>query len=260
MKMISFCNKKGGVGKTTLCKNVAYKFALDGSKVLLIDLDPQATLTLQSAKKNIENNNSIVDLISSKNAAKFIKINNIIIKSKYKNIDIIMGNESLSTVSALLNTVYSEKEKYLLSDMIYQSNEDIFNSYDYVLIDYPPTINELSVSFLMLSDLIIVPINDGINSVKGVLDLKNTLNNFCRLTNKNVPLINIIFNQVKDNNNLLDIKNALKENNLDINLSRTMIVYSDTYKTIENEFNIIWENPYYWRQKQAYEELIKEIK
>ncbi|MFX4057921.1 MAG: hypothetical protein EHV01_006415 [Spiroplasma sp. hy2] len=112
----------------------------------------------------------------------------------------------------------------------------------------------------MLSDLIIVPINDGINSVKGVLDLKNTLNNFCRLTNKNVPLINIIFNQVKDNNNLLDIKNVLKENKLDTNLSRTMIVYSDTYKTIENNFNSIWTNQHYWRQKQAYEELIKEIK
>ncbi|MFW4371232.1 MAG: ParA family protein [Spiroplasma sp. hy2] len=97
----------------------------------------------------MENNNSIVDLIGSKNATKFIKINNIIIKSKYKNIDIIMANESLSTVSALLNTVYSDKEKYLLSDIIYQSNENIFNSYDYVLIDYPPTINELSVSFLI---------------------------------------------------------------------------------------------------------------
>ncbi|WP_215827017.1 ParA family protein [Spiroplasma endosymbiont of 'Nebria riversi'] len=45
MRMISFCNKKGGVVKTTLCKNVAYKFALDGAKVLLIDLDPQPQAT-----------------------------------------------------------------------------------------------------------------------------------------------------------------------------------------------------------------------
>jgi hypothetical protein len=39
-----------------------------------------------------------------------------------------------------------------------------------------------------------------------------------------------------------------------------MIVYSDTYKTIENNFNSIWTNQHYWRQKQAYEEFIKEIK
>ncbi|PWF94172.1 Chromosome-partitioning ATPase Soj [Spiroplasma poulsonii] len=59
MKMISFCNKKGGVGKTTLCKNVAYKLALDGAKVLLIDLDPQATLSVQFSNKNIDRNKSL---------------------------------------------------------------------------------------------------------------------------------------------------------------------------------------------------------
>lgn len=58
MKMISFCNKKGGVGKTTLCKNVAYKFALDGKKVLLIDLDPQANLT--SVFRKNKNNNLVL--------------------------------------------------------------------------------------------------------------------------------------------------------------------------------------------------------
>jgi len=46
MKTISFCNKKRGVGKTTLCKNVAYKLALDGAKVLVIDLDSQGIVTL----------------------------------------------------------------------------------------------------------------------------------------------------------------------------------------------------------------------
>jgi len=45
MKRISFCNKKGVVGETTLCKNVAYKLALDGAKVLIIDLDSQGTIT-----------------------------------------------------------------------------------------------------------------------------------------------------------------------------------------------------------------------
>ncbi|WP_374697147.1 AAA family ATPase [Spiroplasma endosymbiont of Polydrusus formosus] len=48
----------------------------------------------------------------------------------------------------------------------------MFDSYDYVLIDYPPTINELNLSFLVISDLIVVPINNGFNIFKGVLRFK----------------------------------------------------------------------------------------
>ncbi|MFW4371052.1 MAG: ParA family protein [Spiroplasma sp. hy2] len=78
MKMISFCNKKGGVGKTTLCKNVAYKLALDGAKVLLIDLDPQANLTMDFFKTNDVIDMSLMDLISSKNIIKNTEINKIV--------------------------------------------------------------------------------------------------------------------------------------------------------------------------------------
>ncbi|WJG71326.1 ParA family protein [Spiroplasma ixodetis] len=56
MKMISFAVKKGGVGKTTLCKNIAYKLALKNKKILLIDLDPQATLSVQFVSDNIDIN------------------------------------------------------------------------------------------------------------------------------------------------------------------------------------------------------------
>ncbi|WP_158613945.1 ParA family protein [Spiroplasma endosymbiont of Megaselia nigra] len=260
MKMISFCNKKGGVGKTTLCKNVAYKLALDGAKVLLIDLDPQATLTLQTATKNISNENCILDLIATKNLLNIIKVNNVIKETKYKNIDIIMGNETLTNSNVILNSSYDEQERLLISDLVYEKNKDIFDSYDYVLIDYPPTIQELAISFLLISDLIVVPTNDGLNSIKGIIDLKNTLNHFAKKIKKEILPFKIIFNQVKDNHNINSIRNNLIENNLIENIINTVFYYSDTFKVVENDLSSIWENPYYWRQKQAYEELIKEIK
>ncbi|WP_342253461.1 ParA family protein [Spiroplasma endosymbiont of Zeiraphera isertana] len=257
MKMISICNKKGVVGKTTLCKNIAYKLALENKKVLLIDLDPQATITMQ-VNNDVKNDKCILDIIASKSAVKLIKIINLIERTKYKNIDIIMANEELNKISATINATYSEKEKYLLSDIIYQNNQEIFENYDYVLIDYPPTINELSVSFLMLSDVIIVPINEGLNSIKGLMDLQNTLNHFCREKQKNIPNIKILLNGIKEGKNLKQILNLLNEKKLN-NLSKSKISYSETFKTIENNLNSIWTNPYYWRQKQAYEELIAEI-
>ncbi|WP_241568783.1 ParA family protein [Spiroplasma endosymbiont of Megaselia nigra] len=90
MKMISFCNKKGGVGKTTLCKNIAYKFALENKKVLVIDLDPQATITfeLKGAEVNLEKTISDCFIFNKNNSFK-----KIIQNTKYKEIDFIVGGE-----------------------------------------------------------------------------------------------------------------------------------------------------------------------
>ncbi|RUP75072.1 hypothetical protein D6D54_09030, partial [Spiroplasma poulsonii] len=119
MKMISFCNKKGGVGKTTLCKNVAYKLALDGAKVLLIDLDPpQATLSVQFYTNKIIKDITLLKLFGGFN----VGINNIIQSTKYKNIDIIIGGEELTKSSAILNNLYSK-------DKIYKIGKNIFDSF-----------------------------------------------------------------------------------------------------------------------------------
>lgn len=64
--------------------------------------------------------------------------------------------------------MYEKQEIYSISNMLYQYNKNVFDSYDYVLIDYPPTINELALNFLILSDLIIILVNDGLGSFKRI--------------------------------------------------------------------------------------------
>ncbi|WP_424527567.1 ParA family protein [Spiroplasma endosymbiont of Glossina fuscipes fuscipes] len=258
MKMISFAVKKGGVGKTTLCKNVAYKLALDGAKVLLIDLDPQATLSSNFSNNNYDYKKNIIPLITNPH---LITIDNIIQPTKYKNIDIIVGGEEINSTTTLINTFYkSEKEKYLFADLIYEINEEILDGYDYVLIDYPPTIQELAISFLMLSDLIIAPLSDDGGCYKGVLDLKNTLNHIAKIINKKPPNIKILLNNVKNNDVTETILEWLKNDNLTQYLLKCEIKHSDTFSKNTVKLDTIWTNPTYWRQKHAYEELIKEIK
>ncbi|MBP1525999.1 MAG: ParA family protein [Spiroplasma ixodetis] len=113
MKMISFCNKKGGVGKTTLCKNIAYKFALENKKILLIDLDPQVNLTMDFAQENIKFKNSLMDIITTKNNIENIEINKIIKVSKYKNIDLISAQKELTKSSLIIGTMYEKQEIYI---------------------------------------------------------------------------------------------------------------------------------------------------
>jgi chromosome partitioning protein len=98
--MISFAVKKGSVGKTTLCKNIAYKLALENKKVLLLDLDPQATLLFLVLKPNL------------------LKIEQLIQKSKYENIDIIVASEELNKSSSLINTFYSGPIKIITKHLI----------------------------------------------------------------------------------------------------------------------------------------------
>ncbi|WP_416375552.1 ParA family protein [Spiroplasma citri] len=139
---------------------------------------------------------------------------NLIQPTKHKNIDIITGNEDLTNSNTIINTIYSVEQRYIIADLIYSANEDTFNSYDYVLIDYPPTIQELAINFLIISDFVIIPINAGNGSYKGLIDLKNTLNYVCRLNNRDLPSIKVIFNNIKDNENTSFIYKLLVKNDL----------------------------------------------
>lgn len=256
MKMISFCNKKGGVGKTTICKNIAYKLALDNKKILIIDLDTQATISFLMQNENIDMSKSLHKVIASDCE---ITINKVIQPTKYKNIDIIVGGETLKKSLIVMRELYDNNNFYLIGIKIYQSNQILFDSYDYVLIDYPPTTDDLSLNWLIFSDLILIPSNNGSGSYKGILDLNNNLDLILSNLKMSKPKIKILFNDVIETENKIKFQKWLKEINLYDNLLSVFIKHSENFTTSENDFISIWENPYYWRQKKAYEELIAEI-
>ncbi|WP_210366527.1 hypothetical protein, partial [Borreliella garinii] len=69
-----------------------------------------------------------------------------------------------------------------------------------------PTINELSLNFLILSDLVIIPINDALRAFKGILDLKDNINKICKQENRKTPSMKIVFNNVKESFNFATIE------------------------------------------------------
>jgi len=159
--IITFLNVKGGVGKTTICFNLAHALKIVGDKrVLLVDMDHQENLSGRAIKNRQEKKNSAYNLISDED----VDAINCIYDSRVPNTKVIPGDIELqraikdldpSTNPAIMNTL---KEKL----------KPVEDSYDYILIDTHPTLDILSTMSLLASDYYCVPVKPEPDSLVGV--------------------------------------------------------------------------------------------
>ena len=179
-EIISFLNMKGGVGKTTLCKEVAYYLwkVLD-KKVLLVDVDPQANLT-QSFFKKYKIRHSYESKSTDNNQYKecTATINNVF-QPKLSTVDEVQLEEvvyeldtNFSIIPGDLNTVFLERSgggsesENALKNFI--EDHDLKESYDYILMDCPPTYSFYTTSALLASDYYFSPIHPDSYSILGI--------------------------------------------------------------------------------------------
>lgn len=162
MKIVSFFNVKGGVGKTTLTILTSIALSKENNKILIIDADTQANLTQFMYKVN-HNNKTIFDGLADNISAK-----NLIIKSpnnKYKNIDLIPSDLSLSVLSEYLTTK-TNREKSVWR--WFKNNVEHLKPYNYIFIDLSPSYDLVARNFMLISDSIITPIAyQDIASIRG---------------------------------------------------------------------------------------------
>lgn len=159
MKTISFVNQKGGVAKTTSCHNIGAALAMSKKKCLLIDLDPQGSLSMSAGIKELsEEETTIYEVLEGAD------INGAIITRETKYIyDIIPTDTRLSA--------YDNKDQYSLKNAI----ERLTDTYDYILIDCPPTLGQLTVAALTASDEVIAPVQTQYLALTGVTQLLETI-------------------------------------------------------------------------------------
>lgn len=162
MKIVSFFNVKGGVGKTTLTILSAIALAKENSKVLIIDADTQANLT-QFLYKVSHNDKTMFDGLADN-----ISADELIIKSpakRYENIDLIPSDLSLSVLSEFLTTK-TNREKSVWR--WFKNNLDTLKEYDYIFVDLSPSYDLIARNFMLISDSIITPIAyQDIASIRG---------------------------------------------------------------------------------------------
>lgn len=210
-KVISFINMKGGVGKTTLCKELGYYIAKGkGQKMLFIDIDPQSNLTQSFFRRygykqkgeleveDIDNNNESLKETS-------ISIEMLFSRSRLDTEEesaILELEDKIHLIPGTLSAVFTERSTRsdMIEEMIekYLNQNKIYDKYDYIFIDCPPTYSSYTVASILPSDFYITPVKPDTYSILGLKMMYKVVddimdNKYKYFEDKNLSNIGVVF-------------------------------------------------------------------
>ncbi len=192
IKIISIFNQKGGVGKTTTCINLSAYLAMQGYKILDIDIDPQGNTTsgLGIDKRNIEN--SIYDVLNSE-----ININEVVRKCELiDNFFIIPSTMELA--GAEVELIDKKNRESILDNKL----KNLVQKYDFIFIDCPPSLGLLTINALTASHSVIIPIQCEFYALEGVGQLINTIQLVRESLNRSLEIEGVIMSMCDMRTNL----------------------------------------------------------
>ncbi|MCR2059633.1 ParA family protein [Campylobacter helveticus] len=203
-EVITIANQKGGVGKTTTAVNLAASLAVAEKKVLLIDVDPQANATtgLGFNRNNYEYNIYHV-FIGRK------KLSDIILKTELPQLHLAPSNIGLVGIEQEMAKGEGNEKKMILKRQL----EEVVDKYDFIIIDSPPALGNITINAFAASDSVIIPIQCEFYALEGVAMVLNTIKIIKKTINSKLKVRGFLPTMYSSQNNLSkDVVEDLKQN------------------------------------------------
>jgi chromosome partitioning protein len=177
-RVIAFANQKGGVAKTTSTLNLAVALQEQGFRVLIVDLDPQGNLTMSQGLNPDSIERSMFDVLVHR-----LPITEVIHE---REVDLAVSSIDLAGAELALSSQIGRERA------LEKSLSAVKGGYDYVLIDTPPSLGLLTINALVASDGVIVPVQCEYLSLRGLVQLENTLSMIRENLNPDVKIVGIL--------------------------------------------------------------------
>ncbi|MFL5900390.1 MAG: ParA family protein [Solirubrobacterales bacterium] len=176
--VIAFANQKGGVAKTTTTLNLAVAFAESGYRVLCVDLDPQGNLTMSQGIDPDKVEKSLYDVLVND-----MPISEIV---QHREIDIAVSSIDLAGAEIAMSTKIGRERS------LEKALKEVSGDYDFVCIDTPPSLGLLTINALTAANKVIVPVQCEYLSMRGLVQLQNTLKMIQENLNPDVKIEGIL--------------------------------------------------------------------
>jgi chromosome partitioning protein len=177
-RVIAFANQKGGVAKTTTTLNLGVALAEKGHNVLLVDLDPQGNLTMSQGFNPDSIERSMFDVLVHK-----LPITEIIEEAE---VAIAVASIDLAGAELALSSMIGRERA------LEKALAPVRENYDYILIDTPPSLGLLTINAFVAADGVIVPVQCEYLSLRGLVQLQNTLTMIRENLNPSVDIVGIL--------------------------------------------------------------------
>ncbi|MCR5324543.1 MAG: AAA family ATPase [Lachnospiraceae bacterium] len=222
-KIIAIANQKGGVGKTTTTINLSAALAKAGSKVLVVDCDPQGNTTsglgIEKAKLKEDGSYTSYDLMTTEAKVEECRLQTELEIDPV--MEIIPSDVNLSAAESDLNNI--DGRNYILREKL----QGIKDQYDYILIDCPPSLTVLTINALTAADSVIVPIQCEFYALEGLAQLMQTIELTKIRLNPELKIEGILFTMYDQRTNLSQevvssVKEGIKENIFSVIIPRNI--------------------------------------